>query len=556
MMTQSLDAKLADLNEYIDSNISEKYFNENLSEVIKPDVPLQLDKSSIKSEVSLILSKLSQIASQYEHKVAIRAVGTVQHIGNGVANISGLPQAGINELVNFSTGIQGLVLNLDKDSIDVILLGSEEGIHGGDLVTSTQDKITIPVGPDLVGRVLNPLAVPLDDLPLIRAVDYHNVDIIAPGIIERAPVNEPMHTGIKTIDALFPIGRGQRELIIGDRQTGKTSIAIDTILAQKDSDVICIYVSIGQKKSSVLSVINTLKTHNALEYTTVISSNPDDPPALRYLAPFSGCTMAEFFLNQGQDVLIIYDDLSKHADAYRELSLLLRRPPGREAYPGDIFYLHSRLLERACKLDEKYGGGSLTALPIMTMQQGNISAYIPTNLISICDGQIVLSTDKFNRGFKPAINIGLSVSRVGGAAQIPAMRSVSNELKLDLSQYEEVERFTQFGTEVDEATKKQIHRGQLLQNLLNQVENHPIKISEQVVILYAANKGYMDEVEVSMDQGDEFESSLLDWIRKNHSGILNDIAREKVLTKEIESHLKNLLKEFQNFRLTGAHSNG
>lgn len=556
MMTQSLDAKLADLNEYIDSNISEKYFNENLSEVIKPDVPLQLDKSSINSEVSLILSKLSQIASQYEHKVAIRAVGTVQHIGNGVANISGLPQAGINELVNFSTGIQGLVLNLDKDSIDVILLGSEEGIHGGDLVTSTQDKITIPVGPDLVGRVLNPLAVPLDDLPLIRAVDYHNVDIIAPGIIERAPVNEPMHTGIKTIDALFPIGRGQRELIIGDRQTGKTSIAIDTILAQKDSDVICIYVSIGQKKSSVLSVINTLKTHNALEYTTVISSNPDDPPALRYLAPFSGCTMAEFFLNQGQDVLIIYDDLSKHADAYRELSLLLRRPPGREAYPGDIFYLHSRLLERACKLDEKYGGGSLTALPIMTMQQGNISAYIPTNLISICDGQIVLSTDKFNRGFKPAINIGLSVSRVGGAAQIPAMRSVSNELKLDLSQYEEVERFTQFGTEVDEATKKQIHRGQLLQNLLNQVENHPIKISEQVVILYAANKGYMDEVEVSMDQGDEFESSLLDWIRKNHSGILNDIAREKVLTKEIESHLKNLLTEFQNFRLTGAHSNG
>jgi F-type H+-transporting ATPase subunit alpha len=537
-------------------NISEKWFKEQLAEVIKPDTGVFLNESSIKREVSQILGQLNKVSAEFEHKVAIRAVGTVQHIGNGVANVSGLPQAGINELVKFSTGIQGLVLNLDKDSVDVILLGTEEGIHGGDLVTSTQERITVPVGPDLVGRVLNPLAVPLDDQPLIRAVDYHHVDIIAPGIIERAPVNEPMYTGIKTIDALFPIGRGQRELIIGDRQTGKTSLAIDTILAQKDGDVICIYVSIGQKKSSVLSVIDTLKTHNALEYTTVIASNPDDPPALRYLAPFTGCTMAEFFLNQGQDVLIIYDDLSKHADAYRELSLLLRRPPGREAYPGDIFYLHSRLLERACKLDKKYGGGSLTALPIMTMQQGNISAYIPTNLISICDGQIVLSTEKFNRGFKPAINIGLSVSRVGGAAQIPAMRSVSNELKLDLSQYEEVERFTQFGTEVDEATKKQIHRGQLLQNLLNQVENHPFKISEQVVIFYAANKGFLDDVEVSMDKVDEFETSLLNWIKKYHSGILNDIAREKVLTKEIESHLKNLLKEFQRSRQAGASSDG
>jgi F-type H+-transporting ATPase subunit alpha len=445
---------------------------------------------------------------------------------------------------------------LDKDSIDVILLGTEEGIHGGDLVTSTQERITIPVGPDLIGRVLNPLAVPLDEQPPIRAVDYHHVDIIAPGIIERAPVNEPLHTGIKTIDALFPIGRGQRELIIGDRQTGKTSLAVDAILSQKDANVVCIYVSIGQKKSSVLSVIDTLKTHNALEYTAVITSNPDDPPALRYLAPFSGCTMAEFFLNQGQDVLIIYDDLSKHADAYRELSLLLRRPPGREAYPGDIFYLHSRLLERACKLDKKYGGGSLTALPIMTMQQGNISAYIPTNLISICDGQIVLNTEKFNRGFKPAIHIGLSVSRVGGAAQIPAMRSVSNELKLDLSQYEEVERFTQFGTEVDETTKRQIHRGQLLQNLLNQVENQPLKISEQVVILYAANKGYLDDIEVSMEQVDEFENSLLNWIRTNHSGILNDIAREKELSKEIESHLKTLLKDFKKTWQAGAPTNG
>lgn len=555
-MTDSLNTNLAELNQYIKTNISERWFKDHLQKDLEDGASSFLDVSSIKNDVSRILTQLGKVSAEYEHKVAIHAVGTVQHIGNGVANVSGLPQAGINELVKFTTGVKGLVLNLDSNSIDVILLGTEEGIHGGDLVTSTQEKITIPVGPDMIRRVLNPLAVPLDDQPPMRAVDYHHVDIIAPGIIERAPVNEPLHTGIKTIDALFPIGRGQRELIIGDRQTGKTTLAVDTILAQKDANVICIYVSIGQKKSSVLSVIDTLKNHNAFEYTAVITSNPDDPPALRYLAPFTGCTMAEFFLNQGQDVLIIYDDLSKHADAYRELSLLLRRPPGREAYPGDIFYLHSRLLERACKLDKKYGGGSLTALPIMTMQQGNISAYIPTNLISICDGQIVLSTEKFNRGFKPAIHIGLSVSRVGGAAQIPAMRSVSNELKLDLSQYEEVERFTQFGTEVDEVTKRQIHRGQLLQYLLNQVENQPLKISEQVVILYAANKGFMDDIEVSMDQVDEFENSLLKWVRTNHSGILNDITREKELSEEIESHLKAIIKEFKKTWHSGEPTNG
>ena len=555
-MTASLEKKLAELNNQIGSSISEGWFNDELKSLFDNHPPETLDPSSLKVESVRILAQLISASHSFESKVAIRAVGTVQHIGNGVANVSGLPQAGINELVTFSTGIKGLILNLDTNSIDVILLGSEEGIHGGDVVTSSQEKITVPVGPGLVGRIINPLGHPQDDQPPIRAVDFHDVDIIAPGVIERAPVNEPMHTGIKTIDALFPIGRGQRELIIGDRQTGKTSLAVDSILSHKDTNVICIYVSIGQKKSSVLSVLDTLKSHGALEYTAVIVANPDDPPALRYLAPFSGCTMAEYFLNQGQDVLIIYDDLSKHADAYRELSLLLRRPPGREAYPGDIFYLHSRLLERACKLNEEHGGGSLTALPIMTMQQGNISAYIPTNLISICDGQIVLSTEKFNRGYKPAINIGLSVSRVGGSAQIPAMRSVSNELKLDLSQYEEVERFTQFGTEVDEATKKQIHRGQLLQNLLNQVENHPLNVSEQVIVFFAANKGYMDDLEITMDEVDKYEFSLLNWIHKNHSGILSDIAREKVLTKEIEAHLNSLLNEFSNEMKTGATENG
>lgn len=555
-MSTLLTNKESDLKKFIRSNISVKSFNKQMQDVLETELTIPTDDLAIKSEIDLVLNQLITNSESYDNKVSTQAVGTVHHIGNGVANISGLPQVGINELVNFSNGTKGLVLNLGVDSVDVILLGTQKGIHGGDVVTSTQERITVPVGPDLVGRVLNPLGEPLDDLATIRATDYDNVDIIAPGIIERAPVNEPMHTGIKTIDALFPIGRGQRELIIGDRQTGKTSIAVDTILSQKDNNVICFYISIGQKKSSVLSVIDTLQNHNAFRYTAIITSYPDDPPALRYLAPFSGCTMAEYFLNQGQDVLIVYDDLSKHADAYRELSLLLRRPPGREAYPGDIFYLHSRLLERACKLNEKHGGGSLTALPIMTMQQGNISAYIPTNLISICDGQIVLSTEKFNRGFKPAIHIGFSVSRVGGAAQTKAMRSVSNELKLDLSQYEEVEKFTRFGTEVDETTKKQIHRGQLLQNLLIQAENQPLNFSEQIVVLYAANKGFMDEVKVDLDQVDEFERTLISWIRKNHSGIFRDIAREKELQPEIESHLNAILNEFLEIWVTRSQPDG
>lgn len=553
-MNETIDRKVIDLYRYIDDEVSFPWFKDRLRDAFEPEKTILPDTQTLNSEIQQILDLLAVQSDAYENKVSIKAVGTVQHIGNGVANISGLPQAGINEMVNFSTGIQGLILNLDADSIDVILLGPEEGIHGGDMVTSSREKITVPVGPDVIGRVLNALGQPQDDLPPISAVDFHNIDIIAPGIIERAPVNEPLHTGIKIIDALFPIGRGQRELIIGDRQTGKTSLAMDTILSQKHSNVYCIYVAIGQKKSSVLSVMDTLQQHDAFKYTSVITSNPDDPPALRYLAPFTGCTMAEYFLNQGQDVLIIYDDLSKHADAYRELSLLLRRPPGREAYPGDIFYLHSRLLERSCKLNEINGGGSLTALPIMTMQQGNISAYIPTNLISICDGQIVLSTDKFNRGFKPAIHIGLSVSRVGGAAQTTAMRTVSNELKLDLSQYEEVERFTQFGTEVDETTKKQIRRGQMLQNLLNQAENHPLPLAEQVVIFYAANKGYLDHVD--LDQVEEFENMLINWIHKNHSGIFNDISRERKLIPEIERHLKTILIDFENLWKSGVKHNG
>ncbi len=432
-----------------------------------------------------LLSTFQQTCENYTSHVTFEEIGTVQHVGNGVANLSGLSNVGVDELVNFPNGVDGLVLNLESDSIDVILLGEETGIHGGDRVTSRRERIRVPVGPDLLGRVINPLGAPLDDLPEIQPVDMELLEKPAPGIIERSPVNEPLQTGNKMIDALFSVGRGQRELIVGDRQIGKTTLAVDTILNQKNSNVVCIYVSIGQKKSSVLSVINTLKTRGAMEYSVVVIASPDDPPALRYLAPFAGCTMGEYFLQQGRDVLIVYDDLGKHADAYREISLLLRRPPGREAYPGDIFYLHSRLLERACKLSEEQGGGSLTALPIIPLQQSNLAAYIPTNLISICDGQIVLNTEKFNRGLKPAVDIGLSVSRVGSSAQSKAMRSVSEELKLELSQFEEVEQFTRFGTEIDEATLNQIQRGQRLQLILAQPNNKPLTLAEEVIILTA-----------------------------------------------------------------------
>lgn len=553
-MENKIKPHVEEFNQYFESVISKESFLNEIKKSIPENQIATPSVEDLKTDINRILNILIDKVEEHEPRVSGKAVGTVQHIGNGVANISGLPQAGINQMVLFSTGVKGLILNLDIGSIDVILLGSEEGIHGGDLVTTTREKITVPVGPGIAGRVLNPLGDPMDGQAPIQAIDYHYIEATAPGIIDRAPVNEPLHTGIKLIDALFPIGRGQRELIIGDRQTGKTSLAVDTIISQRKSNVVCIYVSIGQKKSSILSVIDTLRTNYALEHTTIIASNPDDPPALRYIAPFTGCTMAEYFLNQGQDVLIIYDDLSKHADAYRELSLLLRRPPGREAYPGDIFYLHSRLLERACKLNDQNGGGSLTALPIMTLQQGNISSYIPTNLISICDGQIVLSTEKFNRGNKPAINIGLSVSRVGGAAQTAAMRSVSNILKLDLSQYEEVERFTQFGTEVDDTTKKQIRRGQLLLNLLNQPENRPLSLAEEVIILYAANKGFLDEVD--LDQVSKYEFDLIHWMKNNHSGTMKDIARERTFKPELESHLLSTLKEFREVWHSGDVDHG
>jgi len=548
-MNKKISKALENFEKDLKRDINYQSISSEVAQTLGKKEILVVTKDQVNNHINHSLELLNEKLLSFHNQVIIKAVGTVQHIGNGVANISGLPQVGINELVDFTSGVKGLVLNLESDSIDVILLGSEEGIHGGDLVTSSREKISVPVGPDLVGRVINAVGEPLDDLPPINAIDHHYIEAVAPGIIERNPVNEPLHTGIKIIDALFPIGRGQRELIIGDRQTGKTAIAIDTILSQKQTNVTCFYISIGQKKSSISSIIETLKKHDAMDYTTIIASSPDDPPALRYLAPFSGCTMAEYFLNQGQDVLIIYDDLSKHADVYREISLLLRRPPGREAYPGDIFYLHSRLLERACKLNMENGGGSLSALPIISMQQGNISSYIPTNLISICDGQIVLSTDKFNKGFKPAVNIGMSVSRVGGAAQSQAMRSVSNELKLDLSQFEEVEKFTRFGTDLDETTKQQIHRGQILQQLLIQPDNQPLSMADEVIILFAGTNGYLDEIDLELIP--EYEQSLLHWLRKYKSDLLKEIDRDKELDFDLKKYLKESLDEFNNIKNHG-----
>ncbi len=489
-----------------------------------------------------VIQELSNISEAHPHQVMIKSVGTVQHIGNGIATLSGLPMVHLEELVTFPNGVQGMVLNLDRKHVDVILLGADTGIRGGDVAQATGRRLSIPVGMSFLGRMIDPLGQPLDGSQPVVPSEYRYVERIAAGVIERAPIDTPLYTGTKIIDALLPLGRGQRELIVGDRQVGKTTIAIDAILSQKGTDVKCIYVAIGQKKASVLSVMETLQAGGVMNQTIVMVSSPDDPPALRYLAPYAGVTMAEFLLDQGMDVLIVYDDLSKHADTYREMSLLLRRPPGREAYPGDIFYLHSRLLERACRLNEDNGGGSITALPIVTTQRGDISSYIVTNLISITDGQIVLDADNFNKGIKPAIDIGRSVSRVGSAAQEPAMKSVVGALKLELSQYEEVARFARFGTEVNEATKRQIERGQRLEALLGQGPNRPIRMDDQVILFYALTKGFMDEVKPEAVA--QYAHDLLVYVH-NHAGLPADQIRiHRRLTEEIEEELVRELEAF------------
>lgn len=494
-----------------------------------------------------LLKEIRDSADVLKHRMLFKSVGTVQHVGNGVATLSGLPLVHLEELVVFPNGTQGMVLNLDRNHVDVMLLGDDMGIRGGDLTQATGRRLSVPVGMGFLGRVVNALGEAIDEQRAVIPSEYRFVERIAPGVIERAPVDTPLYTGTKIIDALLPLGRGQRELIIGDRQVGKTTLALDAILTQRGTDVKCIYVSIGQKKTSVLSAVKTLRDGGVMNQTTVIVSSPDDPPALRYLAPYTGVTLAEFYLDQGMDVLIVYDDLSKHADTYRELSLLLRRPPGREAYPGDIFYLHSRLLERACRLNEENGGGSITALPIVTTQRGNISSYIVTNLISITDGQIVLNTNDFNKGDKPAIDIGMSVSRVGSAAQESAMKDVVKALKLELAQYEEVARFSRFGTEVSESTQKQIERGDRLMALLRQGPHQPVRFTEQVLLFYCFSSGHFDTVTPA--EIPQFSEALLQHLHVHAPQAVDIIRYQRILSDEAKAQIDEAVQGFDQLWL-------
>jgi len=491
-------------------------------------------------EIATLLQTVQQYAAQSPGQVRFQDVGTVQHIGNGVARLSGLPQAQIDEVVIFPTGVQGLVLNLERQHVDVILLGADKNIQGGDLVLGTGEPLRVPVGSHLLGRVVNALGQPLDENGPMNALGWRPLEQKAPGIVARQPVNQPLHTGLTVVDALVPVGRGQRELILGDRQTGKTTIAVDTILNQADSGVKCIYVAVGQKKSTTLGIIELLQRTGALAYTIVVMSSPDDPTALRYLAPYAGCTMGEALMDEGHDVLIVYDDLSKHANAYRELSLLLRRPPGREAYPGDIFYLHARLLERAGKFRD---GTSLTALPIVQTQRGNVAAYIPTNLISITDGQIILDADLFNQGIKPAVHAGLSVSRVGGAAQTAVMKSVAGHLRLELAQFEEVARFARFGADVDDATRQQIERGRRLQALLIQPPHQPLSQPAQLLMLLAAAEGQLDDMPET--EIPAFARYLRDQYHKQYPELWRRLQKGDELDPVIQTTLLEKIGQFR-----------
>lgn len=492
-----------------------------------------------------ITSIIKEKITNFVPSVKLGEEGTVISVGDGIARIYGLNNALAGELLTFPGGVQGMVMNLEYDNIGCVLLGDDTKVKEGDTVTRTGKVISIPVGDALLGRVVNPLGQPLDGRGAIKTTETRPMEVIAPGVVERQPVKEPLQTGLKAIDAMVPIGRGQRELIIGDRQTGKTAIAIDTIINQKQekSGVICIYVAIGQKQSTIAQVVKTLEDAGALEYTIVVSASASDPASLLYAAPYAGCAMGEYFMWKGKDVLIIYDDLSKHAQAYRQMSLLLRRPPGREAYPGDVFYLHSRLLERACKLNEENGGGSLTALPIIETQANDISAYIPTNVISITDGQIYLDTRLFRSGIKPAVDVGLSVSRVGGSAQRKAMRKVSGTLRIDLAQYQELESFAQFGSELDKESQAQLSRGQRLRELLKQPQYTPMQVWEQVVSLYAGTKGYMDSVEVSNILA--FQNKLLAYIKANNKDIVDEITKTGLMDEGTEEKLKKAIEAFK-----------
>lgn len=490
-----------------------------------------------------IIQQLKDRIQGFDPKADVSHVGTVTEVGDGIARISGLSEVRSMEMLDFGNDLFGVALNLEERSVGSIILGDFHKVKQGDIVKATGRILSVPVGEQLIGRVVDALGKAKDGKGEISNEKTYPVEKIAPGVITRQSVHQPVQTGIKAIDALIPIGRGQRELIIGDRQTGKTAVAIDTIINQKDQDMICVYVAVGQKESKVAKIVAELEERGAMDYTIIVSAGASEPAALSFIAPYAGTAMAEYFMDQGKDVLIVFDDLSKQAVAYREISLLLRRPPGREAYPGDVFYLHSRLLERAAKLNEEHGGGSITALPIIETQAGDISAYIPTNVISITDGQIFLESDLFYKGVRPAVNVGTSVSRVGGSAQTKAMKKVAGKLKLALAQFRELEAFSQFGSDLDEATRKQLDLGRRLTELMKQPQYSPVTMEKQVVSLYAVNNGYMDEVTV--EDISKFEAGLHEFMETTGLETLNAIATQKELTEEIEAKLKSLLESFK-----------
>ena len=478
----------------------------------------------------------------YAVEVDVAEVGSVISVGDGIARLHGVERAMAGEMLEFPHGVFGIALNLEEDSVGSVLLGHSTDIKEGDTVKRTGRIISVPVGDALIGRVVNALGQPIDGKGPIATKEFQPIERLAPGVVDRMPVREPLQTGLKAIDGMVPIGRGQRELIIGDRQTGKTAVAIDAIINQKGQGVICIYNAIGQKQSTVAQIVRTLEEEGAMEYSVVVSAGASDPAPLLYISPYSACTIGEYFRDKGGHALCIYDDLSKHAQAYREISLLLRRPPGREAYPGDVFYLHSRLLERAAKLNAEHGGGSLTALPLIETQAGDLSAYIPTNVISITDGQIFLESDLFNQGFRPAINVGNSVSRVGGSAQIKAMPQVAGSLRLDLAQYRELAAFAQFGSDLDQATQKQLNRGRRLVEILKQPQYRPVPVAKQVAIIFAATNGYLDGVAVERLR--QYEEDLFRFLDNAHPAILTAIAEKKILDDDLKKSLGDALTQF------------
>jgi F-type H+-transporting ATPase subunit alpha len=487
---------------------------------------------------------------QYDQKVAVQETGTVLQVGDGIARVYGLESAMSGELLSFPHGVSGIVLNLEEDNVGCALLGSDTLIKEGDLVKRTGRIAEVPVGDAMAGRVVNALGQPIDGKGPIESQERRRIEIKAPGIVRRMPVREPLQTGLKAIDSMIPIGRGQRELIIGDRGTGKTAVAVDTLINQRGGDVICVYVAVGQKESTVVGVVERLRSTGAMEYSTVVVAGASESAPMQFIAPYAGCTMGETHRDNGRHALLVYDDLSKHAQAYRQLSLLLRRPPGREAYPGDVFYLHSRLLERAAKLRSDLGGGSLTALPIIETQAGDVSAYIPTNVISITDGQIYLEGDLFYSGVRPAVNVGISVSRVGGNAQIKAMKQVAGKLRLELAQYRELQAFAQFGSDLDKATQRQLQRGERMVEILKQGQFVPMPVERQVLIIFAGTNGFLDDLPVASLL--RYEKELFGWVDAHRAQILDDIRTKKEITKDLDAAMRSALEEFAKSFAAGA----